>query len=75
MFSIMETDMHLRDQRVLDWIQKQGHDEMQIKASTIADVFKCHENTARAILKRLKSAKKITVVARTYRGGFIYRVM
>ncbi len=67
--------MHIRDKRVLIWLQEQRKSEMQIKASTIAKEFKCHENTARTILKRLEGANKISVVAKTYRGGFVYKVL
>ncbi len=75
MYNILAIDMHIRDERVLAWILEQRKSEMQIKASTIAKVFKCHENTAIRILNRLEGAEKISVVAKTYRGGFVYKVL
>jgi len=75
---IVVIDMHIRDERVMEWIKQQaacGYGEAQVSGEKIAEVFKCHANTGRAILKRLISAQRIEVVTRKYQGGFVYRVM
>lgn len=73
--SIVWIDMHYRDERVLDWIKSQaGNEGARIAAETVADTFRCHANTARAILKRLERAGYVEVDKRSYRGGFFYKV-
>lgn len=73
--SIVTLDMHIRDERTLDFIKQQAVDgELKISADTIAIVAKCHANTARAILLRLRRAGYIEVKQRAYRGGYVYKV-
>jgi DNA-binding IscR family transcriptional regulator len=73
---IVTIDMHIRDERVLAYIkEKAGADEIPLPADEIANRFKCHLNTAQAILKRLRCAKHIEIVRAQKRGGFIYRVI
>lgn len=73
---IVIIDMHIRDERVLEWIKSQAHyGEAQVSGEKIAESFKCHPNTARAILKRLVSAQRIEVVTRKFQGGFVYRIV
>lgn len=73
MHGIMLLDMHIRDERVLGYIQERGAG--QIPAREIATRFHCHENTARAILKRLAAAGYICVDRSSMRGGYFYRVI
>lgn len=75
MSGIIQIDMHLRDKRVLEWIRTSaGSEPMQIAASTISELFKCHDNTSRAILQRLVNVGHIEVDVECYRGGKIYKV-
>lgn len=75
MIGIIQIDMHLRDERVLEWIKERaGAEPLQIAADTVSDQFKCHPNTSRAILKRLVYAGHIEISAECYRGGMIYKV-
>ena len=74
---IVLIDMHIRDERVMEWIKQQasyGYGEAQVSGEKIAEEFKCHANTGRAILKRLISAQRIEIVTRKYQGGFVYKV-
>jgi predicted transcriptional regulator len=73
---IIEIDMHLRDQRVLDFISERitsATPEIQLSHDEIATAFRCHRNTARAIIHRLESAGLIHVDKSTKRGGYRYR--
>ncbi len=75
MIGIIQIDMHLRDERVLEWIKERaGAEPMQIAAGTVSAVFKCHPNTSRAILQRLVHAGRIEVAIECYRGGMVYKV-
>jgi Mn-dependent DtxR family transcriptional regulator len=71
---IVVIDMHIRDERVLKWIQSQHAPSLKISAVVVADHFKCHQNTAQAILRRLRQADYIELTERNYRGGHTYRV-
>lgn len=63
---ILEIDMHIRDERLFDWLLINGN--RQIPSHEIAKVFKCHRHTASAMVNRLEQAGKITVI-RSRRGG------
>lgn len=76
MIGIIQIDMHLRDQRVLEWIKENaGNEPLQIAADEVAEHFKCHPNTSRAILQRLVGAGHIEVAHQSFRGGKIYKVI
>lgn len=62
----IEVFLHLRDERLLLWLQDQ--DEQKIPARDIARYMNCHEQTARAMLNRLESAGWIKLI-RSTRGG------
>jgi MarR-like DNA-binding transcriptional regulator SgrR of sgrS sRNA len=73
--SIIWIDMHIRDQRVLDWLtDRYGGKPFQVSADRIAQEFKCHRNTATAILWRLQGAGHITIINRAKRGGYVYQL-
>ncbi len=76
MVGIIEIDMHIRDERFLSRLKEKASPsgEVKVSADELSREFKCHSNTARAILQRLIHAGHIEVGARTFRGGFIYRV-
>lgn len=75
MSGIIQIDMHLRDQRVLEWIRQNAGDEpLQIAADEVSAQFLCHPNTSRAILQRLVGAGHIEVAHLSFRGGKIYKV-
>lgn len=63
---IVRIDMHLRDERLLAWLQDKN--DQKIPAQTIAEVFKCNPHTARAMLERLEQAGYIKII-RSTRGG------
>jgi DNA-binding MarR family transcriptional regulator len=69
---IVRIDMHLRDERLLEWLLE--HDNQRIPAHKIAVVFKCHQQTAMAMVRRLELAGYIEV-KRSRRGGHRYRVI
>ena len=69
---IVIIDMHIRDERLLDWLKE--HDGQQIPAKKMARVMRCHENTIRAMLKRLERANQITRTG-SYRGGYRYHIV
>jgi hypothetical protein len=70
---IVWIDMQIRDERVYAWIEKQGQ-TVKVSGDDVASEFKCHPNTGRAILKRLRQAGLLEVFSRSYRGGFVYEV-
>lgn len=72
---IVMADMHIRDERVLEWVKARCEGgECRVKAHEIAEAFKCHPITARAIMKRLARAGYLTI-ERTYRrGGYLCRI-
>lgn len=69
---IVRIDMHLRDERLLEWLLE--HDNERIPAHKIAKQFKCHQQTAIAMVRRLELAGHIEIT-RSRRGGHIYRVI
>lgn len=75
--NIVWIDMHIRDQRIFDFVRERSGDggEVQISAEAIAAEFHCHANTARAILKRLIAAEKLVVVDRPFKKGHVYKVV
>lgn len=76
MNGIIQIDMHLRDQRVLEWIKQNAEDDLlRITADDVSTVFKCHPNTSRAIIQRLIGAGHIDVARPSFRGGRIYKVI
>lgn len=73
--NIIAIDMQIRDERVFQWLcKKAGDSAVQVAADDVAGEFKCHANTARAILKRLQQAGLIAIEQRSFRGGFSYKV-
>lgn len=76
MFSVIVTDdMHIRDERVLEFMRSKAvKNVIKISADEIATHFKCHANTARAILKRLREAGHIEILEFSFRGGYTYHV-
>lgn len=70
---ITRIDMHIRDERLLEWLQ--GRDNQQIASHIIADEFKCHANTARAMLKRLELAGYVRINRDARRGGYTYQIV
>jgi predicted transcriptional regulator len=70
---IVWLDMHIRDERVLSYIKQ--HQDEQIPAHVIAREFKCCENTAKAIIRRLINAGLIERISQQHRGGFVYHVI
>ncbi len=72
---ITTIDMHIRDERVFNWLKNQSKEGLiQVSANTIADEFLCHTNTAQAILRRLRRAGIIEVVEKPYNHGFWYKI-
>lgn len=71
---IIFIDMHLRDERVLDWIKEKSKGKsIRLTHEDIAHEFKCHRQTALAIIKRLQQANLIQVEG-ARRGGMFYKV-
>ena len=74
---IVDIDMHIRDTRVLTWVQEitdlEG-EPLQIPADRVAEKFICHPNTARAILRRLVSAGHLLIEQKAFRGGRFYKI-
>jgi hypothetical protein len=72
---IVAIDMHIRDERVLAWLTEEaGETSLRVSSVAVAQEFKCHQNTAQAILRRLRLAGCIEVEQKSFRGGFTYRV-
>jgi hypothetical protein len=73
---IVFIDMHLRDERVLERLKACYADRpFRISHEKIADEFKCHRLTARAIMHRLASAGHIKVIDRRAKcGGYVYKI-
>lgn len=69
---IVRIDMHLRDERLLKWLSERNN--QKITAQTMADVFKCHPNTIRAMTQRLERAGYIEIM-RSRRGGHTYAIL
>ncbi|MCU0463209.1 MAG: hypothetical protein MUF38_01425 [Anaerolineae bacterium] len=71
------TDMHIRDERVLQWIKDETtRGRVKISHQTIADQFGCHINTAQRIVARLVAAGHLRIEnPKGGRGGFIYRAL
>lgn len=65
---IVTIDMHLRDERVFNYLRRRGLIHY-VKSSEISKHFNCHRNTVRAIMIRLKQAGKIKFKT-CYRGGY-----
>jgi len=71
---IIRIDMHIRDERVLAWIQEQAaNGEIVLTHEQIASIFLCHRNTARAIVNRLQGAGHIRIDRNHKRGGYTYK--
>jgi len=78
MHGIIQIDMHIRDERVLAFIverAKQSGGWARLSHNAIADEFKCHRLTARAIVARLASARLIEIERAGKRGGYFYKVI
>lgn len=69
---ITRIDMHLRDERLLDWLKDRNN--QRIPADKMADAMSCHPNTIHAMVKRLEGANLIKV-ERSRRGGHLYKVI
>lgn len=73
MYPIIEIDMEIRDERLLKWLE--GRHNQRVTAQEMADVFKCHPNTIRAMTKRLKGSGHIDILGYpSVPGGYTYRV-
>jgi len=75
MTMIMIVDMHIRDERVLQYIRERAKDSREgvlITHQEIANHFGCHRNTSLAIIHRLEGAGWIDVDKRSKRGGYLY---
>lgn len=74
---ILLIDMHIRDQRVRNYIKsrvKRSGGECQITMSELARHFKCHPNTISSIIRRLSYAEDGICVDRSAKkGGYTYR--
>lgn len=70
--SIVAIDMHIRDERVLEYLRRAAGADgtVHVSGPTLAREFKCHENTARAILHRLRQAGYIRLQNPRPRYGF-----
>ncbi|MDX2137934.1 MAG: hypothetical protein SF123_07540 [Chloroflexota bacterium] len=71
---IATIDMHIRDERVLFWIIKQG-DQVRIKQEDVAAQFGCCRNTAAAILHRLCLGGHLERHGVGKRSGYEYKVI
>jgi len=75
MYTIMVVDMHIRDERVLEYIKARAKcDGVRLIHDDIASEFKCCRKTVVAITQRLKAAGLITVDDTAKRGGYIYSI-
>lgn len=73
MIAITTVDMHLRDERLYDWLK--SRDGKHITYSDIAMAFNCHKLTAKAMVKRLRQADLITIEGSPYNPkGYTYRI-
>ena len=70
--NIIWIDMYIRDERLLEWLRE--HQHKKLPAKHIAIVMKCHDNTARAMLKRLERGGRIKKTNGP-RGGYEYEVV
>ena len=70
--TILELDMHLRDERLLAWLQ--ARNKQRIPAHIIATAFKCNRKTVYAMTRRLELAERIKIT-RSRRGGHTYEVI
>lgn len=73
---IVFIDMHIRDERVLERLRNcYGDQPFRISHDKIADLFKCHRLTARAIMHRLESAGHLQIIDNRVKcGGYVYRL-
>lgn len=72
---IIEIEMHLRDQITLDWLKQRladGPDKLTY--AELSTALKCHPNTARNIIARLRGAGHIEIVDNHRPGGYTYRL-
>ena len=72
---IVIADMHIRDERVLEFIKgeaRQHGGRARLTHDAIAEKFGCHRNTVLAITNRLSIAGMIRVDRSAKRGGYIY---
>jgi predicted transcriptional regulator len=75
MVGIIQIDMHIRDERVFEYVRRRiASGENQIAHETIAEEFRCHRHTAAAIMFRLEQAQLIKVERAGKRGGYIYHL-
>lgn len=75
MNGIVWIDMHIRDERVLEWLSgRAAAGEVVITQQEIADQFRCHRHTARAILRRLVGAGYLECKQRARKLGYVYRI-
>lgn len=73
--NIVMIDMQIRDERILNFLRHNARNgKITIAADSLAEHFKCHPNTARAIMRRLIRAGYVEIDQRVYRGGFTYRL-
>lgn len=74
---IIQIDMHIRDERVLDYLRSMAHNHVaRVTIRQIAETFKCTEKTANSILKRLRAAGRISIeLPAIDRIGYSYRIL
>jgi DNA-binding MarR family transcriptional regulator len=71
---IAVVDMHLRDQKVLDYIAAQGN-EARVLQREVAAHFHCTEKTAAAMIRRLCGAGLLIRHNRPRKRGYTYEVV
>lgn len=74
---IVAIDMHIRDDRIFNFIVQQietSGGEARITHNDIAEIHKCHRLTARNIVNRLVAAGRISVVRSRNSEGCLYRL-
>lgn len=73
---IVIDDMHIRDERVLEWLKRRLSDQRRrVTCAEISDKFGCHRNTALKIMHRLEGAGHIKADRRAKRGGYRYELV
>ena len=71
---IIEIDMHIRDERVLEYMRQRGS-RVEVKQEEIAAQFKCHRETVSRIMRRLQGAGHIRIISRPKKLGYAYEVL
>jgi len=75
MITIVIADMHIRDERVLEWLRNRANGgSIQVSAYSVASAFGCHHKTAQAILRRLVASGHLQIMSYRRTGGYVYRI-